>query len=234
MTDTILYALFFGALIFSLYAQIKVSSTFKKYATVRTSCGRTASEVARRILDAHGLFNVKIEAVGGSLTDHYDPRTHTLRLSQPVFSSPSSAAVGVAVHEVGHAIQHAEAYKPLIIRGKLVPVVNFASHFSWIAIMLGVLVMALEAALAPIGSYILLLGIGMFATTTLFHLVTLPVELNASRRALGELALLGWYTPEEMQASRRVLSAAAMTYVAALAVSLIQLLRLLSMFRRRE
>ena len=234
MTDIILYALFFGALIFSFYAQIKVSTTFKKYATVRTSCGRTASEVARRILDAHGLFDVKIEAVGGSLTDHYDPRTRTLRLSQPVFTSSSSAAVGVAAHEVGHAIQHAEAYKPLIIRGKLVPVVNFASGFSWIAITLGILIMALEAALFPIGNYILLAGVGMFATTTLFHLVTLPVELNASRRAVGELEMLGWYAPSEIKDSRRVLSAAAMTYIAALAVSLIQLLRLLSMVRRRE
>lgn len=234
MTDIVLYFLFIAALIFSLYAQITVQSTFKKYSSVPCGRGRAAHEVARRILDSHGLFDVKIELVRGNLTDHYDPRTKVLRLSESVYSSYSAAAVGVAAHEVGHAIQHGEAYRPLIIRGKLVPVVTFASNFSWIAILLGILFMGFSAAFASVGSYIVLFGVGLFALTTLFHLVTLPVELNASRRALTELELTGWYSPDELRSSRRVLSAAAMTYLAALAVSLIQLLRLLSMFRRRD
>ncbi len=234
MTDIALYILFLGALIFSFYAQIKVQTTFKKFSQVPCGRGRSASEVARRILDSHGLFDVKIELVNGNLTDHYDPRTRVLRLSRPVYSSYSAAAVGVAAHEVGHAIQHSEAYKPLVIRGKMVPVVSFASNFSWIAIILGIVFMSFSAAFSEIGSYILLFGVGLFALTTLFHLVTLPVELNASRRALTELELTGWYSESELRASKSVLSAAAMTYIAALAVSLIQLLRLVSMFRGRE
>ena len=234
MTDIVLYILFLVALVFSLYAQIKVQSTFRKYSKIACGRGRAANEVARRILDSHGLFDVKIELVGGELSDHYDPRARVLRLSRPVFFSYSAAAVGVAAHEVGHAIQHSEGYKPLVIRGKLVPVVNFASHFSWLAILLGLLFMGFSAAYAEIGGYILLCGVGLFAFTTLFHLVTLPVELNASSRALRELEGTGWYTTDELRSSRKVLSAAAMTYIAALAVSALQLLRLLSLFRGRE
>lgn len=234
MTDLVLYILFLLALIFSFYAQIKVSSTFKQYSKVACGRGRAANEVARRILDSHGLYDVKIELTGGELTDHYDPRTRVLRLSRPVYFSYSAAAVGVAAHEVGHAIQHSECYRPLVVRGKLVPIVNFASHFSWLAIILGLIFMGFSTVLSSIGSYILLAGVGLFAFTTLFHLVTLPVELNASRRALAELEATGWYSSEDIKASRRVLSAAAMTYIAALAVSVLQLLRLLSMFRGRE
>ncbi len=229
--DIILYFLFIAALIFSVSAQIKVSTTFKKYSRVGAGRGRTAAEVARRILDSHGLYHVNIERVGGNLTDHYDPRSRVLRLSEGVYGSSSAAAVGVAAHEVGHAIQHATAYKPLVFRTALVPAVNFASRFSWIAIMLGILFMAI---VPYVGTYLLFAGIILFSATTLFHLVTLPCEINASRRALNELDYTGWYSREELSGCKRVLSAAAMTYVAALAVSLIQLLRLISIFNRRR
>ena len=229
--DLVLYLLFLAAFVFSVVAQIKVSTTCNRYARVSAGRGRTASEVARRILDAHGLFDVRVERVGGNLTDHYDPRSRTLRLSDGVYGSSSAAAVGVAAHEVGHAIQHAESYAPLRFRSALVPAVNIASRFSWIAIILGILFMAISDLL---GSYVLLIGVGLFSLTTLFHLVTLPCETNASSRALAELELTGWYSREELQGCKRVLSAAAMTYVAALAVSLIQLLRLLNLFNRRR
>ena len=231
MNDTILYLLFIAALVFSVVAQIKVSTTFKKYSRIPAGRGHTAADVARRILDAHGLFHVNIERVGGNLTDHYDPRSQTLRLSAGVYGSSSAAAVGVAAHEVGHAIQHATEYKPLIIRSKLVPAVNFASRFSWIAIMAGVLLMMFASVL---GYYFLMVGIVLFAVTTVFHLVTLPCELNASNRAMAELRYTGWYNNEELAGCKKVLTAAAMTYIAALAVSLLQLLRLLAMFNRRR
>ena len=234
--DIVLYLLFIAALIFSVVAQIKVSTTFKKYSRVGAGRGRTAAEVARRILDSRGLYHVQIERVGGSLTDHYDPHSRVLRLSESVYSSSSAAAVGVAAHEVGHAIQHATEYKPLRFRTALVPAVNFASRFSWIAIMLGCLIMALARFVEfyVFGQYVLLAGIVLFSATTLFHLVTLPCEINASHRALNELDYTGWYTKEELSGCKRVLTAAAMTYVAALAVSLIQLLRLITMFNRRR
>lgn len=234
MTDLVLYVLLLAAFVLSVSAQMKVSTTFRKYSRIPCGHGRTGAEVARRILDAHGLFDVKIEMIGGELTDHYDPRTRVLRLSRSVWGGSSAAAIGVAAHEVGHAIQHSEAYKPLVIRGKLVPAVMFASRFSWIAIILGILIIGLSATFTVVGSYILFAGIILFAVTTLFHLVTLPVEINASGRALKELELTGWYGRDDLSASKKVLSAAAMTYIAALAVSLIQLLRLLAMFRRRD
>lgn len=234
MTDTVLYLLFLAALVLSVVAQIKVSSTFRKFSRISAVAGRSGAEVARRILDAHGLFDIKIEKIGGELSDHYDPRTRTLRLSAGVYASSSAAAVGVAAHEVGHAIQHSEGYAPLKFRTSLVPMVNFASRFSWIAIILGIVVISLSELYSALGSYILFGGIVLFAVTTLFHLVTLPVEVNASGRALRELEILGWYSSEDLGAAKKVLSAAAMTYIAALAVSVIQLLRLLSMFRGRD
>ncbi len=227
----IFYLLFLLTFIFTIVVQVKVSSTFNKYAHVASGAGRTGAEVARRILDAHGLFSVRIEHVRGHLSDHFDPRSNTLRLSDSVYGSSSASAVGVAAHEVGHAIQHAERYAPVIWRGKLVPAVNFASRFSWIAILLGFLVGGVSTIL---GSYAIMAGIIMFAATTLFHLVTLPCELDASRRALTELELCGWYSDGELGASKKVLRAAAMTYVAALAMSLIQLLRLIRIFGNRR
>lgn len=226
-----LYILFLLTLVFTVAVQFKVSSTFNTFSRISAGRGHTASEVARRILDAHGLYHVRIEHVRGNLTDHYDPRSNVLRLSDSVFGSSSASAVGVAAHEVGHAIQHAESYAPIVWRSKLVPVVNVASKFSWIAIILGVF---FSYASPLFGGYMLTVGIILFAATTLFHLVTLPCELNASSRALTELELTGWYNGAELAASKKVLNAAAMTYVAALAMSVIQLLRLIRIFGNRR
>lgn len=227
----ILYLLFIATFILTLVVQFKVSSTFNKYASGSAGVGKTGAEVARRILDAHGLFHVRIERVHGNLTDHYDPRSQVLRLSDAVYDRSSASAVGVAAHEVGHAIQHAQNYAPIVWRSKLVPAVNFASRFSWIAIVLGTLFIYSAPAL---GYYLTGAGVVLFAATTLFHLVTLPCELNASKRALTELELCGWYNSNELAASKKVLSAAAMTYVAALAMSFIQLLRLMRIFVNRR
>ncbi len=216
---------------FSLLVQYKVVFTFRKYARVPAGRGHTGAEVARRILDSHGLYNVRIERVSGSLTDHFDPRSNVLRLSESVYDNASASAAGVAAHEVGHAIQHAEGYTPIVVRGKLVPAVNFASQFSWIAIVIGVLITYVSTIL---GNYVIMIGILLFSATTLFHLVTLPCEFNASKRALAELELLGWYSEGELASSKKVLGSAAMTYVAALCMSVIQLLRLLSIFAKRK
>ena len=227
----ILYLLFLLTFVLTIGVQIKVSTTFNKYAHYRAGKGKSGAEVARRILDAHGLFDVRIERVHGHLTDHYDPRARVLRLSDSVYDNTSPSAVGVAAHEVGHAIQHAERYAPIEWRTRLVPMVNFASRFSWIAIILGLFIMYMSTVL---GNYIISVGILMFAATTLFHLVTLPCEFNASRRALAELELSGWYSSDELGMSKEVLRAAAMTYVAALAMSFIQLLRLIRIFGNRR
>ena len=227
----ILYLLFLLTFVFTIVVQFKVSSTFNRYARGSAGVGKTGAEVARRILDAHGLFHVRIERVRGNLTDHYDPTAGVLRLSESVHDRSSASAVGVAAHEVGHAIQHAEKYAPIVWRGKLVPTVNFASRFSWIAIIVGTLLMY---ATPVLGGYVAGFGVILFVATTLFHLVTLPCELDASRRALAELELCGWYNDSELVASKKVLRAAAMTYVAALAMSLIQLLRLIGMISNRR
>ena len=228
----VLYLLAIGALVFSVWAQIKVNTTFNRYSRSMTQCGKSAAEVARMILNSGGASDVRIERVSGSLTDHYDPRSNTLRLSDSVYSSSSSAAVGVAAHEAGHAIQHAKGYIPIKIRMALVPAVSFASRFTWVIIIVGFLMLAFDSL---IGYYVALLGIGLFAVATLFELVTLPCEFNASRRAMEALSASGWYSRQELRGSRKVLTAAALTYVAALAVSLIQLLRLvLSLNRRRR
>ncbi len=228
MIDIVLYFAAILALILSVWAQIKVKTTFNKYSRVGTRAGRTAAEVAQMILRQEGVTGVRIERVGGSLTDHFDPRSNTLRLSDSVYNGTSSAAIGVAAHEAGHAVQHAKGYLPIKIRVAMVPAVNFASRFTWIVIMAGALTMALVES--SIGYYVMLFGIGLFALVTLFELVTLPCEFNASGRAMRALAASGWYTREELRGSRAVLTSAALTYVAALAVSAIQLLRLVMRF----
>ena len=219
-------------MIFSIWAQIKVNGTFKKYSRHMTGGGRSAAEVAAMILARAGINNVRIERVGGSLTDHFDPRTNTLRLSDSVYDSQSAAAIGVAAHEVGHAIQHAEGYMPIRLRSALVPAVSFASRFTWLLVMAGLLMMSVNEY--GIGYYVMLGGIGLFSVVTLFELVTLPCEFNASRRAMAALRDCGYYGEEELTASRKVLTAAALTYVAALATSVIQLLRLLSRVNNRR
>lgn len=230
--DLILYFLAIASMIFSIWAQIKVNGTFKKYSRLMTGGGRTAAEVAAMILARAGINNVRIERVGGSLTDHFDPRTNTLRLSDSVYDSQSAAAIGVAAHEVGHAIQHAEGYMPIRLRSALVPAVSFASRFTWLLVMAGLFMMSVNEY--GIGYYVMLGGIGLFSVVTLFELVTLPCEFNASRRAMAALRDCGYYGEEELSASRKVLTAAALTYVAALATSVIQLLRLISRVSNRR
>ena len=228
--DLILYLLLIVAVLIAMYAQIKVSLTYRRYSSVPAGAGKSASVVARELLDGAGLTSVQIERVSGSLTDHFDPSSNILRLSDSTYDNGSAAAVGVAAHEVGHAIQHAEGYLPIIIRGKLVPVTNFASRASWIFILIGAILAAFAGAAGEFGMYILYAGILLFAVTTLFQLVTLPCEFNASHRALVRLRETGEYSNKELAGARKVLSAAALTYVAALAVSLLQLLRLIAMF----
>jgi Zn-dependent membrane protease YugP len=219
-------------IIIALFAQIKVKSSFNKFSRVNSSIGMTAADVTRKILDSNGLHNVSIQRVRGNLTDHYDPRTNVIRLSDSVYNSTSIAAIGVAAHEAGHAIQHAEGYQPIKMRKKLVPVTTFVSRFSWIMNIGGFLFMCLDGGY--MGYYISLFGIGLFAFTTLFQLVTLPCEFNASSRALSALDASGYYSSDELSAAKKVLSAAALTYVASFALSLLQLLRLLAGVNRRR
>lgn len=231
--DMLVYALFILAIVFSIYAQVRVSSTYRKYSNIPCGRGESASAVARRMLDAGGLHHVRIERVPGNLTDHYDPRSNVLRLSDAVFDNSSAAAIGVAAHEAGHAMQYAESYFPVKLRSALVPVTNFASRASWLLIMLGVLITAFSMTVS-FGYYVLLFGVGLFGVTTLFQLVTLPCEFNASGRAVRYLEGSGVYSREDVSAAKKVLWAAAMTYVAALAVSALQLLRLLLLVNSRR
>ncbi len=231
--ELIIYPLFLVAIIFSLYAQFKVSGTYKKYSTYYTRAGRNATDVARMILSSEGVYDVSIGRVRGNLTDHYDPRSNTLALSDTTYASTSAAAIGVAAHEAGHALQHAFGYAPIKLRTMLVPVTNFASKLSLAFVMLGV-VLTVIANNTIFGYYILLFGIGLFAVTTVFQLVTLPCEFNASRRAMKALRGSGYYSEEELSAARKVLTAAALTYVAATFVSIVQLIRLALIFGDRN
>lgn len=229
--ENFLYVAMVVAIIIAVWAQVKVSTTFKKYSKTATATQRTADEVARMILDNNGLHDVRIEKVSGNLTDHYDPRSNTLRLSSSVYGNRSAAAIGVAAHEAGHAIQHATGYGPVVLRSKMVPITTFASRFTWIIIVLGALFLGIGLEL---GYYTMLFGIGLFAVTTLFQLVTLPCEFDASRRALAEMDRTGLYSSGELAISKKVLSAAALTYVASLVVSALQLLRLIISISRRR
>ncbi len=217
------------AIIFTLYAQFRVHSSFEKYSKVRNHRNMTGAQAARRVLDANGLDNVVIEMTRGNLTDHYDPRSRVLRLSESVCNVNSVAAVSVACHEAGHAIQHANGYAPLKIRNSIVPLANFASNFSWIMVIIGV---GLLAYGSYIGDMIFNLGILLMLAVILFHTVTLPVEFNASSRAIAQMEELGIVTEEENKGARRVLRAAALTYVAALAVAIGNLLRMLALKNR--
>ena len=207
------------ALILAMIASAKVNGTFKKYSTKRTQRGVTGAECARMILDKNGLYNVRIERVAGNLSDHYDPRTNVIRLSDSVYCSQSVSAVGVAAHEAGHAVQYAENYAPIKFRAAIIPVTNIGSALALPLILIGLLFPSGFSSLAYI-------GVMLFSLTAVFQLVTLPVEFNASRRAIDAMRQSGRFEDAEITASRRVLSAAAMTYVAALIVSLAQLLRL--------
>lgn len=220
------YIILVPAIILTMYAQFKVSSTTNKYFRVRTQRGYTGEQTAREILTANGIYDVKIEMISGTLSDHYDPRSRVLRLSQDVYRGTSITSVAVAAHECGHAIQHARGYAPLTIRGAIVPVVNFASSASWILIMLGLFMSSFN--------FLLKIGILLFAATVVFQLVTLPVEFNASSRALAQIENLGIVSHDERRESKKVLKAAALTYVAAAATAVLQLLRLITIAGRRD
>lgn len=213
------------ALLLSLYAQAKVKGTYAKYGKVYNQKGLTGAMAARMILDQNGLQHVKIEHIAGNLTDHFDPRTNVVRLSDSVYGSGSVAAVGVAAHECGHAVQYAQSYTPMKIRGAIIPITNIGSTLSIPLFFLGLLF--------SIPSLVLL-GIGLFALVAVFQLVTLPVEFNASSRALKTLEASHYLSAEELGGAKRVLSAAAMTYVAALIMSIAQLLRLIFIARRND
>lgn len=213
------------ALVFTIWAQMKVNSTFNRYSKIYTSGRLTGAEAARRILDANGLYDVKIERVHGSLTDHYDPKKNVIRLSETVHDVSSVAAVGVAAHETGHAIQHARGYFPIRVRMAIIPVTRIGSMLSMPLFIIGLLLAS---------SPFILLGILLYSLITVFQLVTLPVEFNASRRAMQTLESQGILYKEELDGAYSVLSAAAMTYVAALATSLLTLLRLLVIANGRK
>ena len=213
------------ALLFTIWAQIKVNSSFKKFSGVYTKNGLTGAQAARRILDANGLHDVQIERVHGSLTDHYDPRTNTIRLSETVHDVSSVAAVGVAAHETGHAIQYAKQYFPIKVRSAIIPVTQIGSYLAMPLFIIGLLL-----ASDPL----ILFGILLYSCITVFQLITLPVEFNASRRAMQTLESQGILYKDELDGAYSVLSAAAMTYVAALAMSLLTLLRLLALANRRR
>lgn len=211
-------------LILPLIAQIMVSSTFNKYKNVHNSRGLTADQVARQILDSNGLYHIRVERIGGNLTDHYDPTANVIRLSDSVYGSTSVAAIGVAAHECGHACQHAEDYAPIRLRTAIVPVTNICSKLWYITFLLGVFLFEAFPALAY-------LGIIMFAAVVVFQAVTLPTELDASGRALRTLEADGILDYREVPMAKKVLKAAAFTYVAALITSIMQLLRLLAAVR---
>ncbi len=222
------------AMIFAFWAQIKVNSTFKKYAKVYNRRGLTGAEAARRVLDANGLHNVGIEHIHGHLTDHYDPKAGVIRLSDATYASTGIAAVGVAAHEAGHAVQHAQGYVPIKVRAAIIPLTRFGSFLAMPLFIIGMLFAGGAYAGGWIGEVLMLTGILFFSFSTLFQLVTLPTEFNASSRAMKALEDGGLLADDELPAAKATLSAAAMTYVAALASSLASLLRLILIFNRRR
>lgn len=220
------YVLVLIAAILSMVASARVSSTFKKFSTKATARNITGEQAARGILDANGLYNVRIESVAGNLTDHYDPRSNVIRLSDSVKNSTSVAAVGVAAHEAGHAVQHATNYAPIKVRNAIVPVANIGATVGPYLIIIGLILSS--------ASFLVDIGIWFFAAAVLFQLVTLPVEFNASRRAVKTLEGDMYIEADEVPAVKKVLGAAAMTYVAAAAVSVANLLRFIMLAGRRR
>lgn len=220
------YLLLIPALLLSLWAQFRVSSTFNRFSRVRASSGMTATQMAEQLLHAEGVYDVSVERTRGNLTDHYDPKNMVLRLSDSTANSTSVAALGVAAHEAGHVLQHRDGYAPLMLRTAAVPVVNIGSNLSWPLFLVGLIVSWEPLVYA---------GIALFALAVLFALITLPVEFNASKRALAALEANGYLQPgEEMRGAKKVLSAAAMTYVASAFMAIMQLLRLLAIAGARR
>jgi hypothetical protein len=212
------------AMIFAIYAQAKVGTTYRKYTNVQNSKGITGGEAARIILDKNGLNEVPIEVVAGKMSDHYDPRTRVMRLSGDVYNGATISAVSIAAHEAGHAVQHATGYSPLKIRNSIAPVVNIASNLAWPILILGIFLQI---------SGLFTLGILMFSAAVFFQAITLPVEFNASKIAVEMLDNYGIIDDSEKGGAKRMLSAAAMTYLAAMAMSLANLLRLIMLNNRR-
>lgn len=225
------YILVILAFIFSMVAQTKVSTTFNKYSRVRNRAGFTGAQVATQMLQNAGIYDVSVQRVAGNLTDHYDPRTKTLRLSQSVYDSTSVAALGVAAHETGHAIQHDVSYAPLALRSFFVPLANFGSRLAMPLIIIGFLI---TSVLGGGGGTIITLGILFFSLSVAFTIITLPVEFNASSRAIRLLVDDGFLSSDEIGGAKKVLNAAAMTYVAAAFAAVAQLLRLIAIFGRRD
>ena len=219
------YILIIIAAIISLIAQWRVNSAFSKYSREASMSGMTGAQAARMILQSNGINDVSVQRISGKLTDHYNPSTKVLNLSESVYGSTSVAAIGVAAHECGHAIQHARGYFPLSLRTALVPVANIGSQLSWVFIIVG--------AILSFNQTLITIGIIMFSAAVLFQLVTLPVEFNASARALEQLESNGILYRDEVSQTRKVLSAAALTYVAAAATAILQLLRLIILFGGR-
>ncbi|HIS60564.1 MAG TPA: zinc metallopeptidase [Candidatus Faecousia faecipullorum] len=223
-------ALVLPCVILAMAASANVNSTFKRYSKELSRRHLTGAEAAQRVLSANGVSGVRFERVSGNLTDHYDPRSNVIRLSDDVFGSTSIAAIGVACHEAGHAVQYAKGYAPIKLRAAIIPVTNFGSRLAMPLILLGLLF----SAGSYFGDTMVYLGIACFGLSVLFQLVTLPVEFNASRRALQAIESNELLTEEEYRGARKTLTAAAMTYVAATAVALAQLLRLLMIFGGRR
>ena len=219
------YVLILIGIVVSLMASAKLNSTYQRYSAVRSVCGLTGAEAAKRLLNTQGIYDVTIRRVAGNLTDHYDPRTKTVNLSDAVYGSTSLAAIGVAAHECGHAMQDAGDYAPLRMRAALVPVANIGAQLSWPLIIIGILLG---------GSPLISIGIILFYLAVLFQIVTLPVEYNASHRAVTLLDSTGILAGQEVGQTRKVLNAAALTYVAAAAASILQLLRLVLLFGNRR
>lgn len=217
-------------LILSLWASAHVNSTFRRYSKQHSLRGITGADAAARVLAANGVRGVRIERVSGNLTDHYDPTSNVIRLSDSVYGSTSTAAIGVACHEAGHAVQYAQQYAPIKLRAAIIPVTNFGSRLAMPLILIGLLF----SSLGELSNFFIYLGIACFGLSLVFQLVTLPVEFNASRRALAAIEQGGILTDEERSGARKTLTAAALTYVAATAVSLAQLLRLLTLFGNRN
>lgn len=217
-------------LILSLWASAHVNSTFRRYSKQHSTRGITGADAAARVLAANGVRGVRIEHISGNLTDHYDPSSNVIRLSDNVYGSTSTAAIGVACHEAGHAVQYAQQYAPIKLRSAIIPVTNFGSRLAMPLILVGLLF----SSLGELSNFFIYLGIACFALSLVFQLVTLPVEFNASRRALAAIEQSGILTDEERAGARKTLTAAALTYVAATAVSLAQLLRLLMLFGNRN
>ncbi len=217
-------------LILALWASARVNSTYKKYSKQISSRRITGAQAAQRVLSASGISNVRIEKIAGNLTDHYDPRDNVIRLSQDVYDNPSTVAIGVACHEAGHAVQYAQNYAPIKLRAAIIPITNFGSKLAMPLILLGLLF----STLGSFSETMIYAGIACFSLSLVFQLITLPVEFNASKRALEAIENGNMLTAEEIKGAKKTLSAAAMTYVAATAVALAQLLRLISLFGGRN